>query len=182
MSENKPLHLRVADTLDWQQIAPSSSFYQRRLIRDAHRPPRPVILDPVAHFWGKVASGSPTSCWEWTGYRTPLGYGVTSLDGASIFAHRAAFRLSGGVLIPGLVIMHLCDNPPCCNPAHLRQGTHKDNTQDAVRKGRMKWPALAIFCHQGHPIHTTHSGYRYCKTCCQQRHRDRLLRSRQKLR
>lgn len=36
--------------------------------------------------------------------------------------------------------MHACDNPLCCNPAHLSAGTVKDNTQDMIAKGRNRPP------------------------------------------
>ena len=37
--------------------------------------------------------------------------------------------------------MHICDNPPCCNPSHLAVGTMKDNVHDMMRKGRGNWRA-----------------------------------------
>jgi len=33
--------------------------------------------------------------------------------------------------------MHLCNTPPCVNPSHLIEGTHKQNTNDAIRDGLM---------------------------------------------
>jgi hypothetical protein len=44
---------------------------------------------------------------------------------------------STGTQVDGLVVRHDCDNPPCCNPAHLRVGTHKDNALDRDVKGRL---------------------------------------------
>jgi hypothetical protein len=38
---------------------------------------------------------------------------------------------------PGLFVLHSCDNPPCCNPRHLRVGTWADNTADMVERDRV---------------------------------------------
>lgn len=39
------------------------------------------------------------------------------------------------------VVMHLCDNPGCVNPAHLRVGSVQENNLDKLRKGRQRGAA-----------------------------------------
>jgi hypothetical protein len=39
-----------------------------------------------------------------------------------------------------MVAMHLCDQPWCVNPDHLKIGTQQENVQDCVAKGRRRGP------------------------------------------
>ena len=55
-------------------------------------------------------------------------------------AHRVSWLLSLGHIPEGLLVLHKCDNRICVRPNHLFLGTYKDNTQDAIKKGRLKNP------------------------------------------
>ena len=76
-------------------------------------------------------------CWIWQGQTDRDGYGRTWYKGrGSLSTHRLFYEVWTGPIEPGKLIMHSCDNPPCVNPEHLIQGTHKDNMADAKNKGR----------------------------------------------
>ena len=79
----------------------------------------------------KVAT---SGCWEWMTV-SANGYGRFSLFGKGDWAHRASWFIHNGELPAGF-ICHRCDNPKCVNPEHLFEGTARDNTHDALRKGR----------------------------------------------
>ena len=94
-----------------------------------------------SRFWNKVNIKSDTECWEWTGYcRNGYGrvcYTVSKNIKKYISAHRIAYELHHKRPIQeGMYILHSCDNPKCCNPHHLREGTHQDNMDDMKSKGR----------------------------------------------
>ncbi len=93
----------------------------------------------AADFWASVEQGP--DCWLWQGTRNPEGYGMLWWGGRVIGAHRVSVRLSGRVQLPGQVVRHTCDNPPCVNPAHLLVGTSSENIRDAYERGRMPFPS-----------------------------------------
>jgi hypothetical protein len=99
----------------------------------------PKLFKSVAErFWGKVDLDPATGCWLWSGASEGRGYGnFKAMSHVTVRAHRVAFALSRGrAPESGLVIRHKCHNPLCCNPAHLEEGTHQDNSDDMKRAGR----------------------------------------------
>lgn len=90
-------------------------------------------------FWDHVdRSAGPTACWPWTGARIGTGYGQLRIGRRRILAHRLAYTLAAADIPDGLCVLHSCDNPICCNPAHLRAGSHLDNRHDCAARGRAR--------------------------------------------
>jgi hypothetical protein len=97
-------------------------------------------------FWNNVdRSGGPDACWPWKLSKDTGGYGQLWLNSKLQRAHRVAFKLTKGV--PKFNVLHTCDNPPCCNPDHVYDGTHKQNTRDMMRRGRDRFPKFVGSAH-----------------------------------
>jgi hypothetical protein len=112
-------------------------------------------------------------CLEFTGALSDLGYGKVGYKGKVYMAHRLAYQLKNGGIPTGAVICHKCDNPACINPEHLFVGTHKDNIQDMIQKGRRKGRTRKDVCVNGHEMSgdnvyiykTDKYNIRQCKAC-----------------
>ena len=93
-------------------------------------------------FERRLAAGlveTESGCIEWTKAKTPHGYGRIGRGARGqgwAFTHRAAWELARGEIPSGMFVCHRCDNPPCCNPSHLRLGTQRENLADMREKSR----------------------------------------------
>jgi len=87
-----------------------------------------------------VRGPNETDCWIWTGAKNDKGYGQMSIvqNGKSIkiYTHRLMWERVYGPIPEGLEACHKCDTPLCCSVDHLFLGSHKENMNDAVKKGR----------------------------------------------
>ncbi len=96
----------------------------------------------ITRFWARVSVGKVDECWEWRGRRMPrVGYGIMSIEPSgsgkvlNLLAHRIALTLKLGRDLVSPHTRHVCNNPPCCNDAHILEGTALENWQDAVAAG-----------------------------------------------
>lgn len=101
----------------------------------------------TARFWKKVricnhGRTCTSCCWMWMGAIHGLdGYGnfrATPYKQGNVSAHVVSWFLAHDATWPveGLFVLHKCDTPPCVAPHHLFVGTHTDNMQDMISKGR----------------------------------------------
>lgn len=93
--------------------------------------------------WSKIDRRSADECWPCTLRPNTSGYRQMSIRGKMVLAHRIVFMLVHGRW-PHPECCHTCDNPACCNPRHLYEGTREQNMRDMVVRGRSNpGPGLA---------------------------------------
>lgn len=95
-------------------------------------------------FWARVTMLGSNECWPWVGaVDKRSGYGLlpgVKPNGRKLnyFTHRLAYAFNKGPVPPGLIVLHSCDNPICCNPAHLSVGNDLQNSREAFERGRIR--------------------------------------------
>lgn len=95
-----------------------------------------AAITPDDYLLKRINKDGPNGCWIYTGATDRRGYGRPARKHKRYYAHRRSYEIHKGPIPAGMLVLHKCDNPPCCNPDHLFLGTDADNAQDKARKGR----------------------------------------------
>ena len=102
---------------------------------DLNKPVERRGLSLSERIWQYVDVVDFDQCWEWKAHRTEQGYGRGSDENnRSVAAHRFTYESFWNKKLLGLAC-HTCNNPPCCNPFHIYDGTYSTNALDAVHAG-----------------------------------------------
>lgn len=100
-----------------------------------------VGADPFDKVMAKIEIDESTGCWHYTGWKNAAGYGMYSHREDGRVKHKLVHRLVwehfNGEIQDGLWVLHSCDVRDCCNPDHLRLGTHSDNVADIINRNRI---------------------------------------------
>lgn len=111
------------------------------------------------------------TCWVWQGGLDKDGYGITHIfennKSNTTRAHRLVYTLLVEDIPNGLVIDHICENPPCVNPEHLEVVTVRENTMRGTAVASIN--ARKTHCLLGHPFDEHNTRYyknqRVCRKC-----------------
>lgn len=89
-----------------------------------------IIINNVTFVWN--------GCWLWNKGTCSEGYGRFRYNGVIYRAHRYSYLCFIGDIPPGYVVRHMCHNPACCNPMHLKIGTDYDNWHDSEETHQLR--------------------------------------------
>lgn len=131
-----------------------------------------LSINEIRRIFSRVSLDRDTQCWNWTG-KTVQDYALMQFRGGDEYVHRVTYawlvapvpRRAAGKRTSQLDHL-ICDNRLCCNPAHLRLCSPRENALRSQSPPAIN--ARKTACPKGHP-YTVLYGQRICQTCVRER-------------
>ena len=125
----------------------------------------------LVRFFQKVIVNSETGCWLWkgaTGGKKQHRYGVFTVCGRLVCAHRASYEHFVGPIPKGLVCDHVCEVKLCVNWQHLEPKSQVKNLHASCHTLNYRNSALT-HCKNGHELFgdniRMYKSQRVCRAC-----------------
>lgn len=103
-----------------------------------------LTQEDINRFWSRINIRGPDECWEWTAGLSN-GYGEITYHKKKFRCHRLSYAINIGPIPKGKLVLHKCDNKPCCNPNHLYVGSYGDNILDVIKRQSPKLGKPSMF-------------------------------------
>lgn len=119
-------------------------------------------MDDLERFFSHVKKTS--TCWNWTAYLYPNGYGLfgtgTRKTVKKYYAHRFIYEYLYNPIPKGFQLHHICKNRKCVNPDHLMMVLPAEHA-------KLDLPET---CFHGHKFtskntYVCKNGWRHCREC-----------------
>lgn len=96
-----------------------------------------IVMSVKNRFYQNTLLPNDNGCMLWIGIINKLGYGTMAKCMGYNTIHRYSYFLHYGEFNKKLHVLHKCDIRNCVAPDHLFLGTHQDNMNDMIKKGRL---------------------------------------------
>lgn len=99
----------------------------------------PSGLTPQEVFsWFLPGSPPEEGCWFWKEDSVNNWYGTVWFAGRYRPTHQFSYIVHHGPIPRGMFVIHTCDNKGCVHPNHLKLGTRRQNTDEAMERDRYR--------------------------------------------
>ena len=139
----------------------------------------PTKIEPIQAFLSHIDMGNVLGCWLWMAHCKSNGYGEMYVNRKPVYPHRWIYEYLNGEIPKGQHIHHVCNNPRCVNPSHLKNLTVSEHRK-LTRPYKQTNHQYRTHCYRGHEFTTENtvntSKGRFCKICLRARWRRRYYK------
>lgn len=133
MNKNHAILDRTKSMKMWEVTVQDEKKLPARKNPEARSIPKEKVsgTDEVDRFWEKVQKTE--NCWQWTGAKNPVGYGLAVFESRVQPAHRVSWKIEKGDCAPEVFLDNKCGNKSCVRTAHWEISVRRKSKPGEIR-------------------------------------------------